>query len=130
MEKSAIAVTMSATLTAVFINDSPRVVDRSTRKNTPAAFCFVALLCGSESAQSLRCALGSDVALWCSQHFEADHVLANRGRAQQRRIKMRVKMVLRMVDAIGGRLVESHRIREGNYENFVVGGRDATENLA
>ena len=43
---------------------------------------------------------------------------------------MRVEMTLGMIDAIGRRLVEAHRVGEGNSENSVVGGSNALENVA
>jgi len=83
-----------------------------------------------EGTQAFRSALGSDIALRGSQHFEANHVLADRCRAQQRGIEVRMEMALWMVDAIGGRLMESHRIGEGNAENLVVGGGNPVKHLA
>ncbi len=43
---------------------------------------------------------------------------------------MRVEMTFWMICAIGRRLMEAHRVGEGNAENFVVGGSDALQNVA
>src|SRR5690348_10722670 len=57
--------------------------------------------------QPLGRALRRDVALRHAKHFKTHHELPYRGRAQQRRIIVRVKVPLRMLLAVGRRLVEA-----------------------
>src|ERR1700722_10072862 len=66
--------------------------------------------------QPRRRALRRDIPLWHPQHLKADHKLTDSRRAQQRRIEMRVEVPLRMRLAVGGSLMEAHRVREGNPE--------------
>src|SRR5271165_336262 len=84
-------------------------------------------LASGQFAKSFGRALGSDVALRTSQHLESDHKLSDRCRPQQWRIEVRVEVPLRVIRPIRWRLVKSHRVREGNTENFVVRGSDSLQ---
>jgi hypothetical protein len=73
---------------------------------------------------------GSEVALGGSKKFVADHELANRGGAQERREIMRVKMPGFMSLAVGGLVVETHGIGKSGFKKIVIANGDATKYLA
>ena len=56
--------------------------------------------------------LGREVALWGAEEFEADHELANRGRAEKRWIEVCVEVPGGMVGAVGRLAVETHGVGE------------------
>src|SRR5258708_890545 len=91
-------------------------------------YTFDRLLCGRQRSQFLGGKLGSDITLWRAEHFESNHELSHSRRAQQRRIEVRVEVPLWMLCVIGRSLMESHRVREGNIENAVIGGNDLFQN--
>src|SRR5579864_7746097 len=87
-------------------------------------------LSAGKFAKAIGGNLGRDVALRRSQHFKSNHKFSDGGRAQQRRIEVRVKMPFGMRLSTCGGLMESHRVGEGNAEHLVVGGGYFLQNLA
>src|SRR6185437_14118807 len=86
---------------------------------TPALFARPEMLFGAP-AQAFGGALRRDIALRHAQHFEADHVFAYCGGAQQRRIEVGMEMPLGVVGSIERRLMEAHSVREAGLEEIVV----------
>src|SRR5262245_8338122 len=88
---------------------------------SPVTLSPCLLVCGPFYVpQSFGGLLGGDVALGLGQQFEADHELAHGSRAQQRGVEVGVEMPLLVGLAIGGPLVEPHRVRERDLEQIVV----------
>jgi hypothetical protein len=71
------------------------------------AFTEILLQGVCKIAEAFGGALGTDIALRSSQHLEANHEFSDGRGAEERRIKMSVKMTLRVTAAIGRRLVEA-----------------------
>src|SRR5262245_47023364 len=82
----------------------------------------------AQPAQTFGRIFRSEVPLWRAQHLVSNHELRDRGRAQQWRTKVSVKVPLRMLLVVGGPLVEAHRVGERGLEQVVVERRQLLEN--
>jgi len=65
-----------------------------------------------KAAKSLGSRFRADVALGCSKQFITDHEFSHCRRAQQRRIEVTMQVPFRVVSAVCGLLVETHRVRK------------------
>src|SRR5258706_390890 len=81
-------------------------------------------------AKAIRRALRRNVALGGAEQFVTYHEFLNRGAAEQRRKVVRVQMPFFVGAAVGGLLVESHRVWERRLEQIVITNRDAPQDVA
>src|SRR5271169_3871633 len=65
-----------------------------------------------KAAKSLGGRFRTDVTLRCSKQFVTDHEFSHCRRAQQRRIEVTMQVPFRVVSAVCGLLVETHRVRK------------------
>ena len=72
---------------------------------------------------------GSEVPLWLGQHFVAHHKFLHRGRSEQRRQVMPMKMPFRMRLAVTWPLMKPHRVGERSLEEIVIANRDELKNV-
>ena len=77
-------------------------------------------MCGGHFAQPLGCLLRRQIALRLGEHFVADHEFFDRGRAQQRRIKVRMQLPVVAVAGVVRSGVPAHRIRKRGLKQIVV----------
>ena len=66
----------------------------------------------ADGTQSFGSLLGGQIALGFGQHFIANHKLADRRGAQQRRIKVGMKLPVVMVFVVKRRAVPAHGVGE------------------
>src|SRR5206468_10135221 len=74
--------------------------------------------------------LGSEIALRRSKQLEANHELADRSRAKQRRIEVRVKMLRSRWRVAKRLLMKTHRVRKRRLEQVVVSRGQSFEYIA
>src|SRR5437667_11710423 len=80
--------------------------------------------------QPLRRFLRTQIALRRSEQLEANHELADRSRAKQRRIEMRVKMIRSRWRVAKRLLMKTHRVRKRRLEQVVVSRDQSFEHIA
>ncbi len=74
----------------------------------------------ADCAQTLCGLFCGQVSLGFCQHFITNHKFTYGGRAQQRRIKVRVQLPVLILFAIKWRAVPAHRVGEGALEEVVI----------
>ncbi len=106
--------------------ESGRPVERKALLHGSALFTFTSLLVVHRRycPQSFRRLLRRDVPLWHGKQLVPDHEFAHGRRPQQRWVEVRVQYPFRVFLSVERRLVEAHRVREGDLEQVIVSRGD------